>query len=89
MRTIQRNALISLINIDKKEEKYKKVLIEKLKDNSPIIRYYAYKAYIALNYNLENIKEIIKSEKEIDLENILNKEVKWCQQLIIKKKIMK
>ncbi len=76
MRTIQRNALISLINIDKKEEKYKKVLIKKLKDNSPIIRYYAYKAYIALNFNLENIKEIIKSEKEIDLENILNKEVK-------------
>lgn len=76
MRTIQRNALISLINIGQKDKKYKQVLIKKLNDNSPIIRYYAYKAYIALDFKINDIKELIKKENEIELENILNEEVK-------------
>ena len=76
MRTIQRNALISLINNNNNDKKYKRVLLKKLKDNSPIIRYYAYKAYFALDFNLDNIRNLIENEKEIELENILNKDVK-------------
>ncbi|MDZ7672617.1 MAG: tRNA epoxyqueuosine(34) reductase QueG [Halanaerobiales bacterium] len=76
MRTIQRNALIALINNEKKDEKYKKVLIKKINDNSPIIRYYAFKAYISLGFNLDDIKEMIENESEIDIENILKEEVR-------------
>ncbi|MGM0445929.1 MAG: tRNA epoxyqueuosine(34) reductase QueG [Bacillota bacterium] len=76
MRTIQRNALIALKNNGIADKKYKDVLIKRIKDNSPIIRYYVFKAYISLGFNLDEIKEIIENEKEIDIENILKEEVR-------------
>jgi len=73
MRIIQRNALIAINNLGKKEEKYRDVLLTKIKDSSPIIRYYAYKAYINLGFNLNLIRNDIKKEREIDVEKILKR----------------
>ena len=73
MRIIQRNALIAINNLGIKNEQYKEVLIKKIEDPSPIIRYYAYKAYINLDFNLDLIEKQIKREKEIDIHNIIKR----------------
>lgn len=71
MRVIQRNALISLINLDIKKEYYRKVIIKKMKDNSPILRYYAYKAYISLDFDINEIIDIINNEDEVNINKLL------------------
>ena len=73
MRVIQRNALIALKNLGVKDKKYKEVLLDKIKARSPIIRYYAYQAYISLGYSLELIEEQLKQETEIDINKILKR----------------
>lgn len=70
MRIIQRNALIAICNLKLQEDKYRDVIFKKIEDPSPIIRYYAYQAYIASGYDLDLIKANIRQEKEIDLDNI-------------------
>ena len=70
MRVIQRNALISLINLNVKKEKYRKVILKKMTDNSPILRYYAYKAYISLGYDISQIQDKINKENEINIKKL-------------------
>ncbi|MCF8009239.1 MAG: tRNA epoxyqueuosine(34) reductase QueG, partial [Halanaerobiales bacterium] len=65
MRIIHRNALIVLINRSGDGKKYKKVIEEMLKDNSPIIRYYAYKAYLSFDFDQTKVKKLIKSDQEL------------------------
>lgn len=74
MRIIHRNALIVLINMVGDGKKYKKVIEEKFKDSSPIIRYYAYKAYLSFDYDQSEVKKIINNDQE--LKNTL-KDGKW------------
>ena len=71
MRVIQRNALISLINLDIRKEDYRKVIIKKMKDNSPILRYYAYKSYLSLGFEISEIQDIINKEAEVNIKKIL------------------
>ncbi|MFO7814278.1 MAG: tRNA epoxyqueuosine(34) reductase QueG [Halanaerobiales bacterium] len=71
MRVIQRNALISLNNLGLKKTEYRDLVMKKMKDNSPILRYYAYKTYLSLGFDINLIKDIIKSENEVNLEKIL------------------
>lgn len=73
MRIIQRNALIAIGNLGIKNKQYKGVLIKKIKDPSPIIRYYAYKAYLKLGFDLSLIEEDIKNEREININNIIKR----------------
>jgi epoxyqueuosine reductase len=71
MRVIQRNALISLINLDIKKEDYRTAIIKKMKDNSPILRHYAYKAYISLDFDINEIQDIIIKEDEVNIKKII------------------
>lgn len=71
MRIIQRNALIAISNLGVKKEKYREVILKKIKDPSPIIRYYAYKAYIDLGYDLNLIKDEIQKEKETEINKLI------------------
>lgn len=57
-RILLRNALITAANL--KQEKYFDLIIKKLNDNSPIIRYYA--AYALAKINFKQAKKIIKKQ---------------------------
>ncbi|MFN2340456.1 MAG: tRNA epoxyqueuosine(34) reductase QueG [Halanaerobium sp.] len=62
-RILLRNALIAAANLG--EDKYYELVKENLKDNSPVIRYYAVLALLKINYL--RAKEIV--EKQIKVEN--------------------
>ena len=62
-RILLRNAMIAAANL--KKEKYFELIQKKLKDNSPVIRYYA--AYSLAKINFKRAKQIIK--KQIKTEN--------------------
>lgn len=62
-RILQRNALIAVYNLG--EERYFEAVKRKLKDNSPIIRYYSVLALLELNYQRAKkpVEQAIKNEK--------------------------